>query len=78
MFHEELKHSAKKAFGKVKRHGKASRLKHTMFCYHRYADYFITTKHNVQSAECFIPAVTLTVPLAESEPKAELGAAHRR
>lgn len=74
----KLKHSAKKAFGKAKRHGKASRLKHTMFCYPRYADYFITTKHNVQSAECFIPAVTLTVPLAESILKAEFEAAHCR
>ena len=66
MFHEELKHSAKKAFGKVKRHGKASRLKHTMFCYPRYTDYFITTKQNVQSAECFNPAVTQTIPISES------------
>ena len=52
--------------------------KHTMFCYPRYADYFITTKQNVQNTLCFIPAVTLTVPLAESESKAELGAAHCR
>lgn len=78
MFHEELKHSAKKAFGKVKRHGKASRLKHTMFCYPRYADYFITTKHNVQNTPCFIPAVTQTISIAESILKAESGAAHSR
>ena len=37
-----------------------------------------TAKHNVQSAECFIPAVTLTVPLAESILKAEFEAAHCR
>lgn len=78
MFHEELKHSAKTAFGKAKRHGNASRLKHTMFCYPRYADYFITTKQNVQNTPCFIPAVTQTIPTAESESKAELGAAHSR
>lgn len=78
MFHEELKHSAKKAFGKAKRHSKASRLKHTMFCYPRYADYFITTKHNVQSAKCFIPAVTQTISIAESILKAEFEAAHSR
>lgn len=49
-----------------------------MFCYPRYADYFITTKHNVQNTPCFITAVTLTVPLAESKSKAEYEAAHCR
>ncbi|EDS00454.1 hypothetical protein EUBSIR_01622 [[Eubacterium] siraeum DSM 15702] len=53
-------------------------VKHTMFCYPRYADYFITTKQIVQNTPCFIPAVTLTVPLAESKSKAEYGAALRR
>jgi tryptophan synthase beta chain len=53
-------------------------VKHTMFCYPRYADYFITTKQIVQNTPCFIPAVTLTVPLAESKSKAEYEAAHSR
>lgn len=38
MFHEELKHSAKTAFGKAKRHGKTNRSKHTMFYPRRYAN----------------------------------------
>ena len=53
-------------------------VKHTMFCYPRYADYFITTKQNVQNTPCINPAVTLTVPLAESKSKAEYGAAYSR
>lgn len=53
-------------------------VKHTMFCYPRYADYFITTKQNVQNTPCFIPAVPQAISIAESESKAELGAAHCR
>lgn len=49
-----------------------------MFCYPRYADYFITTKQIVQNTPCFIPAVTQAISIAESESKAELGAAHSR
>ena len=49
-----------------------------MFCYPRYADYFITTKHNVQNTPCFIPAVTQAISIAESILKAEFGAAHSR
>ena len=53
-------------------------VKHTMFCYPRYADYFITTKQNVQNTPCFIPAVTPAISIAESQSKAELEAAHSR
>ena len=49
-----------------------------MFCYPRYADYFITTKQNVQNTPCFIPAVTQAISIAESESKAEYEAAHCR
>ena len=49
-----------------------------MFCYPRYADYFITTKQNVQNTPCFIPAVTPAISIAESQSKAELEAAHSR
>ena len=56
LYHEELKHSAVKAFGKTND----------------------MIKHNVQSAECFNPAVMQTVPLAESILKAEHEAAHCR
>lgn len=44
MFHEELKHSAKTAFGKAKRHGKTKRSKHTMFYPRRYANSPISRK----------------------------------
>lgn len=37
-----------------------------------------TAKHNVQNTPCFIPAVTQAISLAESESKAEFGAAHSR
>ena len=53
-------------------------VKHTMFCYPRYADYFITTKQNVQNTPCFIPAVTKAISIAESKSKAEYEAAHCR
>ena len=49
-----------------------------MFCYPRYADYFITTKQNVQNTPCFIPAVTKAISIAESKSKAEYEAAHCR
>ena len=53
-------------------------VKHTMFCYPRYADYFITTKQNVQNTPCFIPAVPQAISIAESKSKAEYEAAHCR